>query len=348
MKDVAARAGVSIKTVSRVVNNDRYISADVRGRVEEAVAALGYVVDTAARALRSGRDTALGVAVPDLGDPFFAGIIRGIESRARSRGVSVLVSSLGESAADEPAAVEALLQRRISGLILAPISVDHSYLQPWAARAPVLFVDRPPQNLLVDSIIEDDEGATAAAVGQLLAIGHERVALLAPDPVVVTVQRRVRGYRTALAAAGLPQDEALEVVVPQSAAAARKALIELLASPSPPTALLLASSGVATRVVPLAHALGRTDLAMVSFGDFGMADALIPSISALDQRPVELGAAAADRVFHRLDKPGSRLKRSILLPITLIDRESGRLRPDAHRPPAPSAGDAPRGLKRAL
>lgn len=327
MRDVADRAGVSTKTVSRVVNNDRYISADVRGRVEEAVASLGYVVDTAARSLRSGRDTALGVAVPSLADPFFAEIVQGIESRARERGISILVTSLGASPQAEQSAVEALLWRRITGLILAPVSDDHSYLRPWTDRVPLVFVDRPPCNLVADSVIEDDESAAGVAVEQLLAAGHRRIAVLVPEPAAVTVQRRVQGYRQALTAARIALDDTLEVEVPDSDQDARAVLTQLLATPEPPTALLLASSEVATRVVPAAHQLRRTDLAMISFGDFRMAGALQPSISALDQQPAALGRAAADRVFRRLDKPASTLNRSVLLPIALIDRESGRLPP---------------------
>ncbi|MDQ6658912.1 MAG: LacI family transcriptional regulator [Actinomycetota bacterium] len=327
MRDVADRAGVSVKTVSRVVNNDRYISADVRGRVEEAVAALGYAVDTAARMLRSGRDTALGVAVPSLGDPFFAEIVQGIEFRARAQGMSILVTSLGETAQQERAAVEGLLLRRITGLIVAPVSEDHSYLQPWVGRVPVVFIDRPPQHLVADSVIEDDEAAAAAAVEQLVGAGHRRIAVLVPEPAAVTVQRRVRGYRSALTAAGLPLEDAFEVAVLDSDEAARAALTRLLDGAAPPTALLLASSAVATRVVPATHQLRRTDLAMISFGDFRMASSLQPSISAVDQQPSALGRAAADRVFRRLNKPEPALNRSVLLPIAFIDRESGRLPP---------------------
>lgn len=336
MRDVAVRAGVSIKTVSRVVNDDRYISADVRGRVQEAVTTLGYVVDTAARTLRRGRDTALGVAVPSLGDPFFAEVFQGIESRTRARGMSILVTSLGETVQEERAAVEGLLLRRITGLIVAPVSDDHSYLQPWLDRLPVVFIDRPPQHLVADSVIEDDESAAAAAVEQLVAVGHRRIAVIVPEPAAVTVQRRVLGYRTALTAADLPVDDALEVVVPDSDESARAMLTRLLGLASPPTALLLASSAVATRVIPAVHQMHRTDVAMISFGDFRMAGSLQPSVSAVDQQPAALGRAAADRVFRRLDKPGSALKRSVLLPIALINRESGRLPPPDTAPTSPA------------
>ena len=345
MRDVADRAGVSIKTVSRVVNKDRYISTDVRGRVEEAVAALGYVMDTAARTLRRGRDTALGVAVPSLADPFFAEIVQGVESRARPRGMSILVTSLGETAKDEQAAVEGLLQRHITGLIVAPVSENHSYLQPWVNRVPVVFIDRPPQHLVADSVIEDDEGAAADAVEQLVAAGHRRIAVLVPESTAVTVQRRVWGYRSALTAAEIPLDGAFEVVMPDTDAAVRAALTRLLDSATPPTALLLASSAVATRVVPATHQLRRTDLAMISFGDFRMASSLQPSISALAQQPAALGRAAADRVFRRLDKPESALNRSVLLPIALIDRESGRLPPPGSATPSENEPARKRGRR---
>jgi LacI family transcriptional regulator len=323
MRDVADRAGVSIKT-------------DVRGRVEDAVTELGYVVDMAARTLRSGRDTVLGVAVPSLADPFFAEIVQGIESKARTRGMSLLVTSLGETAQEERAAVDRLLLRRITGLIVAPVSEDHSYLQPWVDRVPLVFIDRPPRHLVADSIIEDDEAAAAAAVDQLVAAGHRRIAVLVPVPAAVTVQRRVQGYRTALTAALLRLDDALVVAVPDSDEDAQAVLTRLLSSARPPTALLLASSAVATRVVPATHQLLRTDVALISFGDFRMASSLQPSISALDQQPAAVGRAAADRVFHRLDNNGADLPRSVLLPIALINRESGRLPPPDSATPVDS------------
>lgn len=333
MKDVAELAGVSAKTVSRVFNNDRYISDDVRGRVEAAIAELGYVMDTAARTLRSGRDKAIGVAVPDLADPFFAGVVRGIESAARQHDTAVLVSSLGDTAERERAAVQALLGRRVAGLIVAPTGGDQSYLRPWARQLPLVFVDRPADTVKADSVISDDETAAAAAVQRLLDAGHRRIAVARPDLDVVTVQRRLRGYRAALSAAGLSTEPSLQLAIGPDLEATRTAVTDLLAQTPPPTALFAASSRVAVDVVAVTHELDRTDLAIVSFGDFDMAAALRPSITAIDQRPIELGRAAAERIFHRLDKPGSRLRRNILFELSIIERQSSRLAPVlAHRP----------------
>jgi LacI family transcriptional regulator len=201
MRDVAQRAGVSTKTVSRVVNNDRYISEDVRRRVEQAIADLQYVPNVLAQTLRSGKDKAIGVAVPDLADPFFAGIVRAVEQAARRRGSVVLVTSLGEDPAEERPAVEALLRRQISGLILAPTSADHSYLEARSRQTGLVFVDRPPRHLVADSVIEDDRGGAAGAVRHLIEGGHRRIAFLAPQRQVATTRRRHDGYRAAIAEA---------------------------------------------------------------------------------------------------------------------------------------------------
>ena len=336
MREVAARAGVSTKSVSRVVNNDRYISADVRARVEAAIADLGYVPDVLARTLRSGRDSAFGVALPDLADPFFAAIVRGVEQRARERNLAVLVTSLGENAAAERVAVEALLQRRISGLVFAPISSDHSYLSAWATSVPLVFVDRPPRKLNVDSVIEDDFEASAAAVARLLSRGHTRIAFLGPDPGIVTVIRRRDGYRQALAGAGLTEDPDL-VRTGLEPARTGEVLTDLLALPDPPTALFVCGSTTAADVVSHLHRRSRTDLAVISFGDFTMADALRPSVSVIDQAPLDIGRVAADRLLARLDSPAARLKRHVLLPVSYVERESGRLEPPASGKPFPAA-----------
>src|SRR4051794_36265676 len=129
MRDVAARAGVSAKTVSRVMHNDRYVSDDVRRRVEQAIRELQYVPNPLARTFRSGRDAAIGIAVPDISDPFFATVTQAAEQIARARQTAVFVTSLGSDPADERGAVEGLLGRRVAGLISTPVSADQSYLK---------------------------------------------------------------------------------------------------------------------------------------------------------------------------------------------------------------------------
>jgi LacI family transcriptional regulator len=325
MRQVAERAGVSTKTVSRVINNDRYISAAVLERVQQAIAEMHYVPNALARTFRSGKDTAIGVAVPDLGDELFAGIVRRIEQIAQERGTVVLVTSLTDDPTQEQSAVEALLNRQIAGLIIAPSGIDHSYLQPWIEHVGIVFVDRPPRKLSADSIVEDDVGGATAAVSALIGSGHRRIAFLGPSSAVVTVRRRRQGYRAALAAAGLLEDSALQSFYVDEAISAVEACTALLARPNPPTALFSANSATSIEVVPLLHELGRTDVALASFGDFPMAGTLHPSVTVVDQRPDELGRIAAQRLFQRLDEPAARLKKQVKIPVSLIERESSRL-----------------------
>ena len=150
MRDVAHRAGVSAKTVSRVVNNDRYVSADVRERVERAIDELQYVPNMLAVTFRTGRDAAIGVAVPGVADPFFASIIGAVEREASRRGVAVIVTSVGWEPSHEQRSIEAVLKRQVAGMIICPVGRDMSFLRPWQKRTPLVFVDREPGRLTAD------------------------------------------------------------------------------------------------------------------------------------------------------------------------------------------------------
>jgi LacI family transcriptional regulator len=322
MREVASKAGVSAKTVSRVLNNDRYVSDDVRQRVERAVDELKYVPNLLARTFRSGRDAAIGIAVPDIADPFFAAAVQAAEQVARARGVAAFVTSLGSEGQDEQDRVEALLARQVTGLISTPISADQSYLKPWQARVAMVFIDRRPGKLTADSVTEDDVTAAEAAVGHLIGHGHRRIAVLGDALAVATTARRLDGYRRALAEAEIPFDAELIVLEAAPGADVEQVLSRLLADPNPPSALFSSNARCSIAVVPALQSLGRADLAHISFGDFPLAAALKPALTVLDQDPAAVGRAAALRLFDRLDHPNRRLKRQIMLPISLVVRAS--------------------------
>jgi len=318
MRQVAARAGVSAKTVSRVVNNDKYVSDDVRGRVERAIAELKYLPNVLARTFRSGRDAAIGVAIPDLSDPFFATLTREIEQIARSRGVAVLVTSLGRDGAQEQGRVEALLSRQLTGLISTPIAADQSYLKPWQDRTTIVFIDRAPSKITADSVLEDDHGGAYAATTHLIEHGHRRIAFLGDSEAITTTHRRLEGYRAALADAGLAADDGLVIL----GLDAGRAVVDLFATAQPPTALFSSNAWCTIGVIPALQAAGHSDLPLISFGDFPLATAIRPPVTVIDQDPTSVGRVAATRLFERLDHPGRRLKRTIVLPVPLITRGS--------------------------
>ncbi len=160
MRDVARLAGVSAKTVSRVMNNDRYVSDEVRTRVLQAVEELQYVPNVMARSFRAGQDTAIGVAVPSVGG-FFGQVVDAVERIARDRGSAVYLTCLGQDPDGEQAAIEALLSRNIVGLIAAPIADDQSYLRTWRERTAMVFVDRRPRKLGAAFVVHDDNAGAA-------------------------------------------------------------------------------------------------------------------------------------------------------------------------------------------
>lgn len=323
MREVATRAGVSAKTVSRVMNQEGYVSDDVRRRVMEAVRELNYVPNTLARTFRSGRDAAIGIAVPDISDPFFSQVAHAVEQIARTRGAAVFVTSLGDNPAYERPAVEALLGRQIIGLILAPVSLDQSYLAPWQDRTALVFIDRQPSQLTADSVLEDDFGGARQAVTHLVGHGHRRVAFVGDSPRVPTTGRRLDGYRAALRDAGLEPDPALVPEVTSAHYPDFSGVIPaLLALDDPPTAMFCSNARSSLEVVPLLHHLGRSDIAFISFGDFPLAETIIPAVTVVDQDAAGLGRFAAKHLFHRVDEPNRRVTGETVLPVELVLRAS--------------------------
>lgn len=330
MRDVAMRAGVSAKTVSRVVNNDRYVSDEVRRRVELAIEELKYVPNMLAVSFRTGRDAAIGVAVPGVADPFFAGIIGAVEREASSRGVAVIVTSVGWEPSHEQRSIEAVLHRKVAGMIICPVGPDMSFLRPWQATTPLVFVDRMPGRLVADAVVQDDAGGGYDAVTHLISHGHQRIAFLGDD--VVTAHLRLQGCREAMAEAGLSDDERLVHLGDVDTDTVIAVLRRMLAEPHPPTALFSSNARCTVSIISALQALRRNDVALVGFGDFPTAAALRPPITVIDQDGDEMGRFAAERLFARLDDPARRLRRRTVLPVSLVTRSSCAMPGERARP----------------
>lgn len=326
MRDVAARAGVSTKTVSRVFNDDPHVLPHTRAEVEKAMRELNYVPNALATTFRAGRAPVIGVAVPDIVDPFFAAIARAIEDTARARGISTMVTSLGEDPDDERPALESMLGRQLSGLVVAPVGTDHSWLDRWREHTPLVFVDRGAVDLDVDTFTENDEVGAHLATTHLLERGHRRIAYIGDVVRLSTETKRFEGWRRALAERGIPADDDLVALFVSDRDAAASALATLRALDDPPTALFSAN---ARSSMALAHVLREHPMAMVGFGDFPMADTLTPSITVIDQDPYRLGRLAAERIFARLEGAGVGVAFAepevSVLDVSLVERESCRL-----------------------
>jgi LacI family transcriptional regulator len=322
MRDVAEQAGVSAKTVSRVLRNDRYVSDAVRERVTEAISELRYVPNMLAVSFRTGRDDAIGVAVPDIADPFFAQIVHSVEVEARARRTAVIVTSLGYQPEFEQGAVEALLQRQVSGLIACPISPDQSYLAPWVQRTPMVFVDRAPTRLTADCVIEDDAGGAHLATTHLLDEGHRRIAFIGDAHRAPTTMQRLEGYTEALADGGVAFDDRLVYLGDITASAIDQTLARFAGLRKPPSALFSSNARCTLAAYPALQRRGGDGMALISFGDFPMAASLEPSVTVIDQDPAAVGKFAAERLFTRMDNPAKRLRRRTVLSVSLTERDS--------------------------
>jgi LacI family transcriptional regulator len=250
-------------------------------------------------------------------------MVAAVERAASNNGKSVLVASTHGDAARERDVVVQMLSRRVSGMLLAPTAGDHAWLR---TNTPLVLVDRAAPGLEADVVGIDDEAATADAVNHLVAHGHRRIAYVSDHPLVPTSRARLAGYRRAMAAHGLdtgPQLVRAECPDPLSAAEATR---NLLAGNVPPTALLSAATRCSLGVVPTLHALGRTDIALVCFGDFAMADLLRPGVTVVDHSAEAVGEAAATRLAERIAQPDLPVS-TLHVPVRLIPRGSGELRP---------------------
>jgi LacI family transcriptional regulator len=330
MREVAAVAGVSLSTVSRVVNGGEGVRGDLALRVREAVELLGYRHNLTASTLRRAdrQSASIGLIFEDVSNPFFGAVHRGVEDAARERGVLTLVGSSDEVPERERELAEAFSSRGVDGLIVASAVDDSSYLQrERAAGVALAFVDRPPNFLDADAVVSDHAGGARTAVSHLIAAGHRRIGFLGDRPEVFTAAERLRGYRETLAQHGLAEDLDLVRHPRFRGVDAYQTTCELLSGSNPPTALFASQNLVSVGAVRAVHALGlQHELAMVSFDDILLADALDPGLTVVAQDPMTLGRTAAELVFSRLDGYDGP-SRHVVVPTALIERGSGELPP---------------------
>lgn len=331
LKDVAREAGVSIRTVSRALNDEPRISPETRRRVLQVVESLGFRPNILARHVRAGgRDQAVALVIPDLANPFFASVAAGVESVIRDHGLTLIVGSSGERPDRERLLVTTFLDRRSAAILIVPATAgDHGYLRAERRRGmPIVFIDRPPVRLTADCAVTENFAAARAGVAHLIAHGHRRIGFVGDLPVnLYTRRERFRGYRAALAEGGIRFDPRLVVNGHhrRDFAAATGALI---AADPPPTAIFAANNFACMGAVTALARTGRRDIALVGFDDFDLADAFDPPITVLAQDTTRLGVAAAEMALSRLSGDRGRA-RTVRLPARLIPRGSGELSPPA-------------------
>jgi LacI family transcriptional regulator len=330
IRDVAALAGVGIKTVSRVINEEMNVSEQMRERVERAIVALNYQPNLGAGTLRRGdrKTHTIGLLVESVGNPFSAAINRAVEEVAVGRGTAVFAASFDDDPIRERNLVRAFTRRRVDGLILTTITPDHGYLQIEREQGtPIVFVDRPPVGLLADAVLTDNFDAARQATRHLVRHGHTRIAHLGDDPAISTAMQRWRGFEAAMTEAGLPVDRYPVRHRRRDEALAQAEVMALMTGTDPPTALFTSQNLQTVGAIRALHRLGlQHRVALVGLDDIELGDLLDPPVTVMAQDPARIGTLAAERLFARLDGDRSP-EREFVVPSRLVIRGSGEIPP---------------------
>jgi LacI family transcriptional regulator, galactose operon repressor len=315
MRDVAEYAGVSPMTVSRTLRDDPVVTAENRRKVHEAVAALGYRRNEAARSLRSGRaHDIIGLVVTNLANPFYSQLALGVEQFAAEHGQQVLIGNTADDVRRERELLGDFAGRRIDGVVVVPAGNDHHHLR--AAGLPVVLATARPRRAALDCVLVDDYTGSRELTEELIAAGHRRIAFLGlPEPNWNGAER-LRGFADAMGAAGLAvPDRLIDHGLPEVAIAQRTTR-ELLDLSEPPTAIVAANNrNTMGAYRAIRHA--RTAIALAGFDDFEFADLLDQPLTVAAYDPTRLGAAAAELLFDRVHGTAGKRRRTITIPVQL-------------------------------
>jgi DNA-binding LacI/PurR family transcriptional regulator len=325
MNDVARLAGVSIATVSHVVNGTRFVSAERVERVHAAMSELGYTPDATARSLRVGRTDTLGLVVPDNSNPFFATLARWIEEASFESGYTTILANSNERADREHRYVSTLVSKRVDGLILSPSRGDHSALTRLLQNAgtPVVVVDRDASLPNADIVLYDNEGGSHDATRHLLELGHRSIACIAGPSDTSSSADRVRGFRRAIAEAGLP--EPLVVEADFHFAGGREATARLLDDQTGCTALVAGNDLMAAGAIRELHSRGLRvpeDISVIGFDDAPLAEMVFPALTTMRQPLEAMAHAAVSLLLSRVTSGDGSAPVRKVLPASLVIRES--------------------------
>lgn len=337
MVDVADLAGVSLKTVSRVMNGVSTVDPLLTQRVMAAADSLNFVPNFAARNLRSrdGLTHQVAAILADPVNPFLGVILDSLQSVATERKSLLLAATAGKisltpsGGSAERDLVRAFVTRRVDGLILSPTAADQAYLEPIvAAGTPVVCVDHPATNLKSDVVAATNYDGAVQAVRHLVEAGHRRIGYLGDISTLANSAERFRGYSDALNAAGLGYWSPWIAHDLSNSALAEAAATRILSSPDAPSALFTSQNLVSIGAVRALRALGLKDhIAQVGFDDFPMADLLEPAVTVIVQDVESMARKAAELLFERIDGDTSAFQ-TIEVPTKLVMRGSGEIAPE--------------------
>jgi LacI family transcriptional regulator len=330
IRQIAAEAGVSVATVSRVFNNTRRVDPALSARVRATAARLGYRPNAIARSLRLHRTHTIGAVIPSIANPYFTDAVRAMEDVAARNGYTLLVANSDRDPAKEEAALATLRDRRVDGVVLVLTAVDPdpspSLRALLGSGVPLVAMDRAWPSLHVDRALVDTRGGARAAVAHLAGRGRRRIAFIAGPPSIWTAEEKLAGYREGLAAAGLPEDGRLVLAGDYTIESGEERAADLLALAPRADAVLVANNLMtlgAYRALLRRGVAIPDDLAVVGYDDVAWADVVRPALTVVSQPTYRLGQSAIELLLARLSGAEQAAEpKVVLLPTGLIVRES--------------------------
>ncbi len=328
--DIARIVGVSTATVSRALNNKGYVREEVRQRIWEVAEELNYVPNSTARSLINKRSQIVSLIIPDISNPFFALVARGVEDVTRHFGYSLLICNTDGSTFREKQYVQIAREKQADGIIFISCQVSNNYLQELTSNLPVVVADRSVEDLSVDMVLNDNVEGSREAVRHLVRLGHQAIATIRGPQETQTGIDRYIGYEKVLKESGL---EVVPDYVRDGDFKEQSGYYEaqqLLKLPHPPTAIFAANDLMALGTLNALEQAGvrvPEDMALVGYDDIPIASRIKPGLTTVAQLKYELGQQAAERLMWRLSNPEEKLKpETVVLKPRLIIRESSLVR----------------------
>ena len=323
---VARAAGVSVSTVSHVVNGTRYVSPDTAKLVNDAIAEIGYLPNTLARSLKLASSSSVGLAISALSNPYFSDIICAVEAECARLGLMVFLADTQDDPDKEFAVIRALHQRRVDGIIFAPSAEPARALEYLLHRGPpCVLIDRMADRRF-DQIGVDNVNAMDVLVDHVVAKGHRHIAFVAGQPGFATTIERIAGFQAALGSRGIEIPADSIVTGSATTASATAAAHRLLAQARPPSVIVTGNNLATIGVMRAVRELGLSvpdDLSLVGIDDFEWANLFEPRLTLVEQPCAELGRQAAALLIERIAAPTG-ARKSVRLAAKLQPRASCR------------------------
>jgi len=336
IKDVASRAGVSITTVSHVINKTRYVSDDLIDRVQKAMVDLDYYPNSLASGLRSGRTKTIGLVIPDISNQFFAEISRKIEDKGFEYGYSVILCNTDDDSEKEKNYIDVLIAKQVDGILFISAGDSSSNLRkPKEFYTPIVVVDRDINEINADIVLVDNSNGGYKATKYLIELGHRRIGCISGPSQTTPSAQRISGYKRALEEANLSIDYDLIKLGDYRYPSGEKAMQELLMHAQPPTAIFACNDMMAFGAFRAVYNLGMKipdDISIIGFDNIPLSQAVYPPLTTIEQPIFELAELVVNLLIEKIKFRESKTRmidgktysKRIMLETKLIKRDSCR------------------------